>query len=394
MIGHRGTVLAASRIVTGTVVHSPGWLTIDNDRIVAVGAGRPAQVDRDLGAAIVVPGFIDLHVHGGGGGVFTDGTRQSALQAVYTHRRHGTTTTMASLVTAGPADLLTSVRQLAELYQDGVIAGIHLEGPWISPRRCGAHDPAQLRDPDPDELGRLLTAGQGAIAVVTIAPELPGGEDAIRQVVDAGAVAAVGHTDATYEKTVSAIRAGARRATHLFNAMPPVHHRRPGPIVALLEDDRVTVEVIGDGTHLHPAIGRQVTRAAGPGRVALVTDAMAAAALGDGRYRLGALGVDVIDGVARVAGTTTIAGSTATMEGLFRRAAGDEASDAGPGPAPAVSDEGLLRAVQQTSANPAASLGRPDLGSLNAGGRADLVVLGPDLRVRDVIRDGSPVHGP
>jgi len=393
MTDNRGTVLAASRIVTGTVVHAPGWVTIDKDRIIAVGAGRPSHVDRDLGEAILVPGFVDLHVHGGGGGSFTGSTLQSALQAVYAHRRHGTTTTMASLVTAGPADLLTSVRQLAELYQDGVIAGIHLEGPWISPRRCGAHDPGQLRDPDADEVGRLLAAGQGAVAMVTIAPELPGARDAIRQVVDSGAVAGVGHTDATYEQTVSAIRAGARTATHLFNAMRPVHHRRPGPIVALLEDDRVTVELVADGTHLHPALYRQVTRAAGPGRVALVTDAMAAAALGDGRYRLGSLRVDVVDGVAHVAGTTTIAGSTATMDELFRRAAG-ERPGAGCDPASAGTDEGLLRAVQQTSVNPAASLRRPDLGTLNAGGRADLVVLGPDLRVQDVIRNGSPVHEP
>ena len=385
MTDRNGTVLAASRIVTGIVVHAPGWVIYDEHRIIAVGAGRPSRVDRDLGEAIVVPGFVDLHVHGGGGGSFTGGTPQSALRAVHAHRRHGTTTTMASLVTAGPTDLLASVHQLAELYQDGVIAGIHLEGPWISPRRCGAHDPAQLRHPDPDELGRLLTAGRGAVAMVTLAPELPGAEDAIRQVVDGGAVAAIGHTDATYEQTVRAIRAGARTATHLFNAMRPVHHRRPGPIVALLEDPRVTVELVGDGTHLHPALYRQVSGAIGPGRVALVTDAMAAAALGDGRYRLGPLRVDVIDGVARVAGTTTIAGSTATMDDLFRRAAGDGSHL---DPASAVTDEALLRAVRQTSVNPAISLRRPDLGTLTAGSRADLVVLGPDLQVRDVICNG------
>jgi len=389
MTGRTETVLAASRIVTGHAAYAPGWVAYDSGRIIGVGAGRPSRIDRDLGESIVVPGFVDMHVHGGGGGSFTDGIPQSAVRAVDAHRRHGTTTTLASLVTAGPDELLASVYQLAELYQDGVIAGIHLEGPWISPRQCGAHDPTQLRHPDPDEIGRLLTAGRGAVRVVTLAPELPGAEDAIRQVVDGGAVAAIGHTDATYEQTVSAIQAGARAATHLFNAMRPVHHRRPGPVIALLEDPRVTVELIADGTHLHPALYRQVSGALDAGRVALVTDAMAAAALGDGRYRLGPLHVDVIDGVATVAGTPTIAGSTATMDDLFRRAAGEgNHSD----PASDITNEALLRAVRQTSVNPALSLGRPDLGTLTAGSRADLVVLGPDLQVRDVICDGSPVE--
>jgi N-acetylglucosamine-6-phosphate deacetylase len=391
MTGRTETVLAASRIISGYAVHAPGWVAYDTHRIIGVGAGRPSRIDRDLGESIVVPGFVDLHVHGGGGGSFTDGIPQSAVRAVHAHRRHGTTTTLASLVTAGPAELLASVHQLAELYQDDVIAGIHLEGPWISPRQCGAHDPTQLRHPDPDEIGRLLTAGRGAVRVVTLAPELPGAEDAVRQVVDSGAIAAIGHTDATYEQTVSAIQAGARAATHLFNAMRPVHHRRPGPVIALLEDSRVTVELIADGTHLHPALYRQVSGALDAGRVVLVTDAMAAAALGDGRYRLGPLQVDVVDGVATVAGTTTIAGSTATMDELFRRAAGERNhSD----PAADATNEALLRAVRQTSVNPALSLGRPDLGTLTAGSRADLVVLGPDLQVRDVVCNGSPVRRP
>ena len=383
------TVLAAARVVTGEQVHSPGWVAYEADRITGVGHGRPGHVDRDLGDAVVVPGFVDVHVHGGGGGAFT-GDVASALQAVETHRRHGTTTTMASLVTADAGELLTSVSMLAELYEAGVIAGIHLEGPWISPSRCGAHDPTQLRHPDRVEMGRLLEAGRGAVRMVTLAPELPGGYDAIRQVVDAGAVAAVGHTDASYEEVVQAISAGARVATHLFNGMRPIHHRRPGPILALLEDPQVSLELIVDGSHLHPALFRRTSEAVGPDRVLLVTDAMAAAAMRDGSYQLGALGVTVSGGVAHVTDTDTIAGSTATTDQLFRAAVEAVLSSSDPDHTPEVDtyNEALLRAALQTSTNPARTFSWTDIGSLQPGLRADLVLLDTQLHVIDVVRCG------
>lgn len=384
------TVLAAARVVTGHEVYGPGWVQYYGDRIVAVGPGLPATVDRDLGDAVVVPGFVDIHVHGGGGGAFTTGDVTSARHAVDTHRRHGTTTTMASLVSASPDALLHSVSMLAELVDADVIAGVHLEGPWISPRRCGAHDPSWLREPDTAEIARLLTAGRGSVRMVTLAPELPGALHAISQIVAAGAVAAAGHTDADHARTVEAVAAGTRVATHLFNAMPPLHHRRPGPVAALLDDPRVTVELIVDGTHVHPATYRHVNAVAGDDRVALVTDAMAAAALGDGRYRLGPLTVTVTDGVAHVAGTTTLAGSTVTMDQVFRAAAHD-GSTAGPGPPDPprrVSDAALLRAARQTSVNPARAVGWTEVGGLRPGTKADLVVLDPTLHVTAVLRHG------
>lgn len=383
------TVLAAARVVTGYEVHTPGWVKYEAGRIVAAGPGRPSVVDRDVGEAVVVPGFVDIHVHGGGGGSFTDAEVASALQAVRTHRRHGTTTTIASLVTAGAGQLLASVSMLADLVEAGVVAGIHLEGPWISVHRCGAHDPTRLRDPDPAEISRLLAAGRGAVRMVTLAPELAGGLDAIRQIVDAGVVAAVGHTDAGYERVVEAIAAGATVGTHLFNAMRPLHHRSPGPILALLDDARVTVELIADGTHLHPATYRHASSTAA-GRVALVTDATAAAGLGDGSYRLGPMQVTVTNCIAHVAGATTIAGSTTTMDELFRTAA-REGSPPRPGslePPALPSDAALLRAAQQTSVQPARALGWTEVGGIQPGSRADLVVLDSALHLLDVIRGG------
>jgi N-acetylglucosamine-6-phosphate deacetylase len=388
------TVVTAARVVTGSVVHAPGWISHRDGVITGVGGGRPDQPDHDhgsdLGNATLVPGFVDIHVHGGGGGSFTTDDPASALRAVDMHRRHGTTTTMASLVTASPEELLASVSMLADLCRDGVVAGIHLEGPWISPHRCGAHDPRQLRDPSAAEITRLLTAADGAIAMATVAPELTGGLDAIRRLTDAGVIAAVGHTDCSYAVAGDAIGAGARVATHLFNAMRPIHHRDPGPIVALLDDPRVAVELIADGIHLHPALYRYVVRTVGPDRVALVTDAMAAAGLGDGSYRLGPMAVDVSDGVARIAGTPTIAGSTVTMDQLFRMAVRTGAPGASEAEVPArPTDEALVHAARQTSVNPARLLGRTDIGSLEPGRRADVVVLDADLHVTGVVGNGT-----
>ncbi|TQM03902.1 N-acetylglucosamine-6-phosphate deacetylase [Pseudonocardia kunmingensis] len=385
------SVLSAATLVADAIPVGPGWVELAGDRIAAVGAGAPSRpADVDLGDAVLVPGFVDMHVHGGAGAAFPDGDADAALRAVRFHRAHGSTTMVASLVTAGPDDLLKTVDALAELVVDGELAGVHLEGPWLAAGRCGAHDPHQLRDPDPAELDRLLRAGNGAVRMVTLAPERVGGLDAVRRIVDAGAVAALGHTDASYALTREAIEAGARVGTHLFNAMAPVHHREPGPAVALLEDDRVTVELVTDGLHVHPALWEHVVRSAGTGRVAAVTDAMAAAGMPDGQYHLGAMRVAVTDGVARLAPGSdgragAIAGSTATADTLFAKVVRHAAVPRA---------EALRRAVALTSTTPARTLGLPDIGAIAPGRRADLVVLDPQLRVRAVYRAGSRVDLP
>lgn len=371
-------LVAAETLVTGAAgaVPGPGWVAVADGRVRAVGAGPPPRTPRVCGA-VVVPGFVDLHQHGGGGASYPAGDPEEALRAVAFHRAHGTTTSLASLVTDGPAALERTVAALSEVVRDGELAGLHLEGPWLAPGRCGAHDPALRRDPDPAELDRLLA--RGTVAMVTLAPERPGALDAVRRVAGAGALAAVGHTDADHDTVLAAITAGARVGTHLFNAMAPLDHRRPGPAAALLGDPCVVVEVIADGVHLHPAVVELVLAAA-PGRVAAVTDATSAAGTPDGEHRLGRLAVAVRGGVARLAGTDTLAGSTATSDRLFRNLVGD-------GPPAAT----LPRAVAATATTPATVLGLDDVGVLRPGARADLVVLDDDLVVRQVWRRGRPV---
>ena len=373
-------LITADTLLTGRELLRPGWIEVSDGVVSAVGAGpAPGPADRDLGGATVTPGFVDTHLHGGGGANFSSAEHGETATAVAFHRRHGTTTLVASLVTAGPDDLLRQVAALADDVRSGVLDGIHLEGPWLSTLRCGAHQPSLMRDPDPAEIDRVLETGGGTIRMVTIAPERDGALAAIRRIVDAGVVAAVGHTEATYDQTRAAIDAGATVGTHLFNAMRPINTREPGPVIALLEDPKVTVELITDGVHVDPAVYRHVCRSAGPDRVSLVTDSMAAAGMSDGRYWLGPLAVDVVGGVARVADTETIAGSTATMDHQFRFAVqhgGLPRADA------------LLAAVRQASINPAWALGFPSP-ELTPGADADLVVLDAGLAVAGVMRKGS-----
>ncbi|ABL03975.1 N-acetylglucosamine-6-phosphate deacetylase [Mycobacterium ulcerans] len=381
------TLICAGSVVIDGELCRPGWIRTAGHKIADCGTGTAPLADFDFPDSIVVPGFVDIHVHGGAGASFADADAggRALIQASEFHLRHGTTTMLASLVTAAPAQLLSAVAKLAEAIssgRSGTIAGIHLEGPWLSPARCGAHDHTQVRAPDPAEIDALLAAANGTIRMVTLAPELPGSADTIRRFLAAGVVVALGHSDATYEQTCQAIGHGATVATHLFNAMAPLGHREPGPALALLKDPAVTLELIADGVHVHPAVVAAVIEAVGPDRVALVTDAIAAAGCGDGTYRLGSVPIEVESNVARVCGTPTIAGSTATMDRLFRaafRAGAGAALDAG----------ALAAAVQMTSATPARAVGLARRGSLRAGFDANLVVLDRDLRVAAVMANGE-----
>lgn len=369
------TGVIRGRLFDGNALLGPGSLHIADGRITALGTGPGAgQATVDLGDALITPGLVDVHCHGGGGAEFS--TDPAAVTAL--HRAHGTTTMVASLVTDRIDDLVGQIGRLAELVEAGELAGIHLEGPWLAPGKRGAHPRELLRPPEPADVRRLLAAGRGTVRLVTLAPELPGGLAAIRLLAERGVVAAVGHTEAGLTDTLVAIEAGATGATHLFNAMPPMLHRAPGPVLALCGDQRVWLELIADGVHVHPALVAQTMRHHGA-RVVLITDAMAAAGLPDGDYRLGRSAVEVRDRIARLAGGDTIAGSTLTMDRAVRTAI-----DAG------VAPDLVLRSA---TALPARYLGLP-AGRLAVGRAADLVVWTPDWRVRGVARNGEWLVAP
>ncbi|WP_344712151.1 N-acetylglucosamine-6-phosphate deacetylase [Microbacterium terregens] len=371
------TIIHSIRLVDAGRIVEDGWVRVEAERVVAGGAGdewrsvaEPADVvcdgERIAGpGAILTPGFLDIHGHGGAGESYDDGP--DAIRAARAlHRAHGTTRAVLSLVTAPLETLERRAATVADLMQtDADILGSHLEGPFLAGAYQGAHDGALLRAPDAAAVERLLSAGRGTVRQVTLAPELPGALEAIRLVVDAGAAAAVGHTGADLDLTRAAFDAGATILTHAFNAMPPLHHRDPGPVAAAASDARVTLEVIADGVHLHPALVR-IAFLLAPGRVALVTDAMAAAGQSDGRYALGSLGVDVAGGIARLADGGAIAGSTLTQDAALRCAVGAGVP--------------LGDAVAALTAVPARAIGRSgDLGSLRPGMTADAVLMSRSL---------------
>jgi N-acetylglucosamine-6-phosphate deacetylase len=359
----------SGRIVRpGAVV--PGHVEVDGPAILSVTAAANAGDD------IIVPGFVDLHCHGGGGYTFTTGDAAAAREAAAFHLRHGTTTMLASLVSSPYELMRTATEAFVPLVAEDVIAGVHYEGPYLSGVRCGAQNPAFLRDPSTDELTALIKLGGGAVRMVTVAPELPGALDVIQLLAASGVIAALGHSDATYEQALAGVAAGATVGTHLFNGMRPPHHREPGPVIALLGATPIVCELIADGVHLHPGMLAFAARTAGPDRTALITDAMDAAGMADGSYDLGGQEVVVRDRVARLARDGAIAGSTLTMDAAFRRAV-----DAGI----TLPDAALMAAT-----TPARALGLLDeVGALEAGLRADLVVLSAQLQVKRVMRGGT-----
>ncbi|NNN36098.1 N-acetylglucosamine-6-phosphate deacetylase [Streptomyces sp. S3(2020)] len=378
--GRAPLVLSGATVVLPTGTIRNGRVIVDGTRIAGSAPDNARTID--VTGHTLVPGFVDIHNHGGGGASFTSGTADEILTGIHTHRLHGTTTLVASTVTGDMDFLAQRAGLLSELAEQGDVAGIHFEGPFISPCRKGAHSEELLRDPDPAEVRKLIDAARGQARMVTLATELPGGIDSVRLLAEHGVIAAIGHTDATYEQTVEAIDAGATVATHLFNAMPTLGHRTPGPIAALLEDERITVELINDGTHLHPAALQLAFHHAGADRVAFITDAMDAAGFGDGRYMLGPLEVEVSEGVARLVEGGSIAGSTLTLDRAFQRAV-------------TVDRLSVEDTVAALSANPARLLGMYDsIGSLEPGKYADLVLLDHQFTLKGVMRRGEWVVDP
>ena len=395
----RGTVVTPDRVVVD------GAVVLDGAAIAWVGdAGAVPEPWREAvpapTGATLLPGLVDIHCHGGGGASFPDATTADEVAAgAREHLTHGTTSLVASLVTAGGDVLVERASLLADAVEAGVLVGIHAEGPFLSHTRRGAQSPDHLIPGDPALVRRLAGAARGHLVTMTVAPEIPGvvapPDDVMAALVGAGAIPSVGHTDASAEQAEAAIgraagllasnpaaRSARPTATHLFNGMRPLHHRDPGPVAACLAAaarGELAVELVADGTHLADATVRAVFDLVGPGAVLLVTDAMAAAGLGDGDYRLGPMDVRVADGVARLVqpdgSSGAIAGGTSHLLDVVR--------------CTVRAGVGLADAVRAASLTPATVLARSDIGRLAAGARADLVAVDDDLRPLGVMRAGA-----
>lgn len=388
----RGRIVSADLdVADGIIAVAGGVITFAGPASGFPGESGPARPDR-----ILLPGLVDLHCHGALGADFADGSAEGATAAArYLHSR-GTTTLLASVVTGPPAQTLRNLEVLRQLAADGLIAGSHLEGPFLSSGQCGAHDPALLLEPDLDLLAAMMAAAGPTLASMTLAAELPGMAGVVELLTRHGVIPSLGHTAA--DNTVAAAfmaqaaaglaefagSAGAASrlrptVTHLFNAMPSLHHRSPGPVSASLGAARAgeaVVELIADGVHLAPETVKLVFDLVGARNIALVTDSMAATGLQDGQYKLGPLAVTVQQGVARVDTTGAIAGGTSTLLDVVRStvAAGIPLQDA----------------VTAATAVPADVLGvSAHAGGLRSGMAADVLVVDPDLTLAGVLRRGK-----
>ncbi|MCS5717169.1 amidohydrolase family protein [Herbiconiux sp. CPCC 205763] len=366
--------IRARRLVDGAGHDGPGWLQVADGVIVAGGdGGVPTAGEHDgvLDLETVMPGFIDTHVHGAMGAEFSAlGT--DPAPAIEHHAHTGSTTVVASLATGERTTTIERMRELAPLVRAGALAGLHLEGPFLSVERRGAHNPLLLREPAAGSVDELLDAADGTLLMVTLAPELPGALEAIARLRAAGVTVAIGHTAASADRVREAVDTGATVVTHLFNGMPPLHHRAPGPVGIALTDERLVVELIGDGRHVDDE-AIDVARRAASARYVLVSDAMAATGLGDGRYRLAGSEVVVSEGAAMLADGSSLAGSSTPVAGavsrLLRRGVD------------------LPEIVAATNTVPARSLGLAPR-ALVPGATADLLELAGS-RVARVMRRGT-----
>ena len=363
----------ATNIVTPTEVIAQGWITVDGDTISEIGQGNPDSAVTHFDGTLL-PGFVDIHCHGGGGHSFDDPV--GASSAAEFHLQHGTTSLLASLVSAPIHDQIRLLAALRPLIDSDVISGVHLEGPFLSHAKCGAQNPAVLVNPTSEAVDQLLEFAGSSLRYITIAPELPGALDAIQRLTASGVVVALGHSDATADQALAGRQAGATTVTHLFNAMRPVHHRDHGLADIALIDPQLSTEVIADGIHI-ANIALQLAATTKQHRLIAVTDAISAAGMPDGNYRLGGLDVTCADGAARLSGTSTLAGSTLTMDRAFEYLH-------------KVIGLSLVAAAHATATEPARVLGLKNVGSLEVGKQADFVVW--NNGVQSVFKKGLPTR--
>ncbi|SEK52275.1 N-acetylglucosamine-6-phosphate deacetylase [Paenibacillus sp. cl141a] len=325
----------------------------------------------------LIPGMIDVHIHGANGYDMMDGTEDSIQEVSRACAATGCTSFLATSVSSTIEDLLNMIRSVKAVIgreQGARIAGIHLEGPYLNPKRKGMQNEKYLRHPNLEEMKLIIREAGSLIKMVTIAPELPGGLELISFLKEQGVVIAVAHSDATYEEAKLAFTAGASHVTHCFNGMRPIHHRDPGLIVAAFEEPHVSLQAIVDQVHLHPAIVRLMHRLKGPEGMVLITDALQAMGLGDGNYMFGGHHVTVSDGIARLA-DGTLASSTVTMNEALRLTEANGIS--------------MEDAVRMASTTPAHILGLSRKGKIEVGYDADLVLMDERYQVKWTMIEGN-----
>ncbi|WP_043446062.1 N-acetylglucosamine-6-phosphate deacetylase [Arthrobacter sp. L77] len=397
-LSSRTPTALSGRMVTGTGIIDDGVLRWQGSRITEAGTARgdDAPAERLPEGYLILPGLIDLHCHGAGGGDFTSGSDADIAAAASHLHRSGSTTVLASTCAAPLEDLEAAFGRLAVAAEAGLIAGIHAEGPFLAKERSGAHDPAFLILPTQEDVSRLVTAGRGHLASMTYAPELPGSDVLVFELVMHGVIPSIGHTDSSTEETSAALDlvneelastgfagfSGRPTATHLFNAMPGIHHRSPGPVPLLLQRARageIAVELIADNVHLHPETVRMAFTIAGSENICLVSDSTAAAGRASGDFRLGQAAITVVDGAAVLRASGVLAGGAGSLLDIVRCTV-----EAG---------VDVVDAVRAATAVPAIVLGLGDeVGSLHGGLRADAVVVTPDLQLKGVLRNGTWVR--
>jgi len=367
------TLLTGARVVTSDARTMPADVLIEDGRIAAVAAGLAADGAEtiDLSGSLIAPGFMDVHVHGGGGHpLITPDPGEIEAYAAWAVSQ-GVTSFLATVCAPtieAALGCLAACASAREASNGATLLGVNLEGPFVSPERRGALPPSWPATPDVETFRRLLDASAGKLRLMTVAPELAGSAEVIREALSAGVRVSVGHTDATYEVAREAFAAGASHVTHAFNAMRPFHHREPGPLGAALEADGVTVELIADGVHLHPATVRTLVGAFGADRIALITDGVTPAGQSEGTFEIGDVEARLKDGEMRLP-DGTIAGSVATMADVVRNVVRWEIAD-------------LAAAATMASTTPARALGLGERkGRIAPGYDADLVALTDDLSV-------------
>ena len=381
--------LTATRMYTPLESVERPYILVDGKTIAEVGSQTSRPLPKnveviDFGDAVLSPGFVDIHIHGGAGHDVMNADKDGPAALEHLLANHGVTSYFPTTVTAPIDQTLSALERLSVRIEQAGCAeggyagqaqplGIHLEGPFISHIRRGVHPPAHLQRPSLELFNRFWEAAQGKIRFLTIAPELEGANEVIAEAASRGVCVSIGHSNADLSTARSAIAAGARHATHGFNAMRPLDHREPGIVGAMLTDPRLSADIIVDGVHLNPAIVELFLKAKGPDAAVLITDSIAATGMPEGRYRLGSVDVEVKDG--RCIADGRLAGSVLTLDRAVRNVMQFGHWD-------------LQKSVRLATLNPARIAGIANRGRLEAGSRADIVVLAPSGEVKATLVGG------